>query len=959
MPIDLVGAVAAWLVGVLGDAGIELVKGNPDKRALKRAVKEAVDAVMAQSDPAVRPLLRRILLESFDSAPHVALDATGSIDRGLRASIEAQLEGLEGRMESVTGYSSSDLLPMSPDALAGRLADAVTGKLRQYAAARGLPELVHSLDTAEVLGRLDDIGARLGAPTVVTARRSLPRDVSSFVGRTSQLAGLTAALDGESARAGVVGIHVVDGMAGVGKTAFAVHLAHRLADRFPDGQVFLRLHAHTPGTAPLVSEDALATLLSDDGVAAGQIPADLQARADLWRSRTAGRRMLLVLDDAADSAQVRPLLPSAPETLVLITSRRRLTGLQDAGPVSLDVLAPTEAAELFAHTAARSELSPADVTVARLVELCGYLPLAIRMVGARLAHHRTWSVSDLVSELTATSGRLAALYDEDDTVAVAFDLSYRDLNPRQQLLFRRLGAHPGIETDGSSAAALLGSDVHSAARLLKDLEDRHLIDEPERGRYRMHDLIRELAQELVAADDPAEVEMAVDRLLGYYLHVAALADLHLEQFTPRRGSEACAPNEPSALVPPFDSREAARAWMETERANLRAAVEYAASRGRPPFAVALPALMQGFLQMNGPMSEAVDLNSIALGAAREAGDRVGEANAIDDLGTMQRLSGRYADAIGSHRRAFELFVGLTDLLGQANALNGLGVALRLSNRYLDAIESHRRALELYSGIGDPLGQANAMNYMGSVQYVRGQYDEAAENHRQALELYRGLGHRLGEANALNFLGAVQYAKGEHADAVDTLGQAVDVFREIGVRLGEANALNILGAVQAADGRPEAAVETLRRAMEMFEAMSDRMGQANALNYLGAASNAAGEYGQAAQSLSKARRLYRELDDRGGEVEALNRLGTAFCGQGSTAEARERHAEALSIAAEIGSPWDEAGAYEGFGETYVQEGDVERGVEYLRKADGIYREIGAAEADRTSARLEELGFPLLG
>lgn len=284
---------------------------------------------------------------------------------------------------------------------------------------------------------------------------TLPRDVADFTGRVHDLKLLTRTLPEEPAGA-VLAIHAVDGMAGVGKTAFMVHAAHWLADRFPDGQIFVPLHAHAPGTPAVEPGDALATLLVDDGMAPGQIPEDAQARADLWRSRTAGRKMLMLLDDAESSEQVRPLLPSAPGTLVFITSRRQLTGLDGVVPISLAVLPPEEAAELFVRVAARAELGPTDTAVKQIAGLCGYLPLAIRMIAVRLAGHPNRSLEGLTRELMA-SGRLAALYNENLSVATAFELSYRDLDPEQQRLFRLLGANPGTDIDAYGAAALLAS----------------------------------------------------------------------------------------------------------------------------------------------------------------------------------------------------------------------------------------------------------------------------------------------------------------------------------------------------------------------------------------------------------------------------------------------------------------------------------------------------------------------
>ena len=373
---------------------------------------------------------------------------------------------------------------------------------------------------------LGDLMAGIRAPggPPAAALRSLPRDTAAFTGRIRELDGLVAAVCGAAQSPGVIGIHAVDGMAGIGKTAFAVHAAHRLAVRFPDGQIFLTLHAHTAGQRPVDPVDALATLLLAVGVAPQRIPPGLQARSALWRGYLAGKKVLLVLDDAAGTDQVRPLLPGSAGCLVLVTSRRKLTALEEAAPIGLGTLPPGDAADLFVRLAARPGLQPDHREVAEVTRLCGYLHLAIRMAGAGLSHRPAWTASDLVGELATTRGRLAALQAEELSVAAAFDLSYQDLTSVQQRLFRRLGLHPGDDIDAYAAAALDDTDLHATRRRLGELYNHNLIGEPARGRYRLHDLLREHARALAAA---AEEQAAIGRLLDYYLHTAVAASRHI------------------------------------------------------------------------------------------------------------------------------------------------------------------------------------------------------------------------------------------------------------------------------------------------------------------------------------------------------------------------------------------------------------------------------------------------
>ena len=298
----------------------------------------------------------------------------------------------------------------------------------------------------------------------------------------------------------MVGIHAIDGMAGIGKTTFAVHAAHRLAGRFPDGQFFLPLHGHTAGQRPVDPADALASLLLTAGVPAQQVPPGLEARAGRWRDHVAGRRILLVLDDAAGHEQVQPLLPGTAGSLVLVTSRRRLTALDDAAVISLDTLSPGEAAALLAQLAGRPELADPAGPAGEITRLCGYLPLAIGMLARQLRHHPARTGAELAAGLAAARDRLAVMRTENLSVAAAFDLSYQELTGAQQRLFGRLGLIPGPDIDAYAAAALDGTSVAAARGQLDELYDHHLITEPAPGRYLLHDLLREYARALAAGD---------------------------------------------------------------------------------------------------------------------------------------------------------------------------------------------------------------------------------------------------------------------------------------------------------------------------------------------------------------------------------------------------------------------------------------------------------------------------
>jgi tetratricopeptide (TPR) repeat protein len=575
----------------------------------------------------------------------------------------------------------------------------------------------------------------------------------------------------------VIGIHAVDGMGGIGKTTFAVHAAHQLADCFPDGQIFLRLHAHTGGHQPVDPAEALATLLLTTGIAPQQIPPGLEARSAAWRGHLAGKKMLLVLDDAVGSDQVRPLLPGAADCLVLVTSRRRLTGREEAAPVSLATLLPGEAIDLFVRLAARPGLQSADVAVAEVVRLCGYLPLAIGLVAAGLRHHPAWTVTDLAAELATARDRLGAMQAEDVSVAAAFDLSYQDLTVSQQRLFRRLGLHPGVDIDAYAAAAMDDTELHATRRRLGELYDQNLIGEPARGRYRIHDLLREYARARAAADGTADSQAAVGRLLDYYLHTAVVASRHIAWRTFIASS--LLPGSPSAWAQELRTEEEAIAWLGTERANLHACADYAATHGRLVHAIWIPIAISGFLHTQGHWNEAASLGQAALAAARTAGDRKGQTCTLIQLGTVHELTWDYPAATASLTRALELFGDLGDRQGQAWALNQLGVVQRLTGDSPAATASLTQALELSRQLGDLQGQAGASINLGELLFLSSAYREARDHFAQALSIARDINTPVEEARALEGIGRCHIQEGNPGQGAADLRQALAIYRRIG------------------------------------------------------------------------------------------------------------------------------------------------------------------------------------
>jgi tetratricopeptide (TPR) repeat protein/transcriptional regulator with XRE-family HTH domain len=784
------------------------------------------------------------------------------------------------------------------------------------------------------------------------AMRTLPRDIASFTGRQQELGQLVDAAAGVG---GVVGIHAIGGMAGVGKTAFAVHAAHRLADRFPGGQIFLPLHGHTPGQHPVDPDDALASLLLTLGVPAGQIPEGLEARMALWRDRLAEKQLLLILDDAASSEQVRPLLPGAGGSLVLVTSRRHLSALDDATAVSLDTLPPGEAAALLVRLAGRAGLSVADPAVREITALCGYLPLAIGMVARQLHHHPAWSAGARAAELAAAVDRLELMATENLSVAAAFNLSYADLTADQQRLFRRLGLHLGTDLDGYAAAALDGTDLSTARRGLEALYDQYLLTEPAAGRYRLHDLIREHARALADRVDPdGDRDAATARLLDYCQYTATRAAALIARQA--RPAPASADGAIPAAVPALADPEQALAWARAEHAILLACLDHATRTGQHARVIAFTAALAGLWRHDGLWADAIARHNAAAQAADNLGDRLGQANALNDVGDVLRLTHDFPAAAQALEQALAIYRELGSRLGQANVLHDLGVVRWLADDFPAAAQVLEQSLGIYRELGDRLGQANALRYLGVVRLATDDRPAGAEALEQALAIYRDLGDRLGQANALNYIGNARRQTGDYPAAAQALEQALAIYRVLGERLGQANSLNNLGDVRRQTGDYPAAAQAQEQSLAMYRDLGDPLGQANAISGLGDIRLATGDYPAAAQALEQALGIYRDLGDRLGQAEVLNKRGTLHRLSGELTQAQTCHQQALELARAIASSWHEAHALAGLGRCALAAGHPTQAEVLLRQAVQIIQRIGTPEAPDLLAELDALTGP---
>jgi tetratricopeptide (TPR) repeat protein/transcriptional regulator with XRE-family HTH domain len=732
------------------------------------------------------------------------------------------------------------------------------------AQALGLAGPVRELFVAAARGKApaDDVlaAARQGVapgPFAAVATRALPRDIAAFTGRQADLSQLLEALAAAAAGGGVAGIHAIDGMAGVGKTTFAVHAAHRLTGTFPDGQFFLPLHAHTPGRSPVDPADALASLLLTAGVAPAAIPPGTEARAGRWRDWVSGRKILLLLDDAAGYEQVRPLLPGTAGSLVLVTSRRRLAALDDATVISLDILPPAEAAALLARLAARPGLRAGDAAVAEITRLCGYLPLAIGMIASQLRHHPARTTGQLAADLAQARDRLAVMRAENLSVVAAFDLSYADLTEDQQRLFRHLGLVPGPSLDAYAAAALHHTSLDHADRLLDDLYDQHLLTEPAPGRYRMHDLIRAYARALADRLDPdGDRDQASARLLDYYQHAAALADGLLAR-QPRISISPAAGTRPAA-VPALADREQALAWVRAERASLLGCLDHATGTGQHARIIALTTGLAGLLRHDGPWAEALTRHATALRAARHLGDRPGQARALTDLAHVRWLTDDNPGAARDLEKALGICRELGDRLGQANALAILGYVWRATGDYPAAVRDLEEALGICRDLGERRGQGNALVFLGDVRRRAGDYAGAARDLEEALGLCRDLGDKRGRANALAFLGDVRRVTGDYPGAARDLEEALGLYRDIDDPGGQVEALNVAGALHRAGGDLRQAGSCHQQALVLARQIGSAWDEAHALAGLGRCAVAARHVAGPQDKLRQALEIFQRI-----------------------------------------------------------------------------------------------------
>ncbi len=675
-------------------------------------------------------------------------------------------------------------------------------------------------------------GPREPAPAVAEARISrsvpapaqLPADVADFTGRENQVRHLCELLSGAAAdgEGGAVRVALVAGSGGLGKTSLAVHAAHRVRGSFPDGQLYVNLLGATPH--PLGAGDVLARFLRDLGVDGRDIPVDEAELAARYRTVLAGRRLLVVLDNARDAAQVRPLLPGTASCAVLVTTRSRMPDLASTRLVDLNVLDDDDALTLFTRVVGDERAAAEPEATAEVLLACAGLPLAIRICAARLATRSGWTIATMANRLRSEHRRLDELSVGDLAVRASFQVSFASLSAGAQPdgiapadAFRLLGLWHGPSISSAAAAALFGVPEDLAADALETLVDAHLLESTSPDRYKFHDLLRVYASERAVADldEPAR-DAAIGRLLRWYMRTA---DAAATVVSPSRYDMPLDPAEGDQPPLAFSAADEALAWYDSDRANVIAATEQASAAGRHDIAWRLPAPLLNIFERRGAWTDCIATHRIALNSARQAGNRQGEAWVLNTLGEALGMI-RESEGIGYLEQSLAIRREIGDRRGEAQAVNNLADAYSRLGRSREAVELFRRARDLNREVGNRYGEGVALTNLGEALIDIDRAEEAVGHLEQASKTFGEIGYLDGIGYAMHTLGQCYMSLRRDTEATDCLRQAVFSHEAAGNRHRQAVALHTLGTVQARSGLPAEAARSWGQAAAIFDQLGD-------------------------------------------------------------------------------------------------------------------------------------------
>ncbi|MEV3928701.1 MULTISPECIES: BTAD domain-containing putative transcriptional regulator [unclassified Streptomyces] len=713
----------------------------------------------------------------------------------------------------------------------------------------------------EELARPADEPAPASAPV---RPAQLPATVPDFTGRSAfvrELGDRLAAAEGS-----VMAVSALAGIGGVGKTTLAVHVAHQARPHFPDGQLYVDLQG--AGNRAAEPETVLGAFLRALGTADSAIPDSLDERAALYRSTLDGRRILVLLDNAHDAAQIRPLLPGTAGCAALVTSRVRMVDLAGAHLVDLDVMSPEEALQLFTRIVGEERVRSEREAALDVVAACGFLPLAIRIAASRLASRRTWTVSVLAAKLADERRRLDELQAGDLAVKATFELGYGQLEPAQARAFRLLGLADGPDLSLAAAAALLNLELHVAEDLLETLVDTSLLESAAPGRYRYHDLVRLYARACAERDEqpPVERELALSRLLDFYL--ATAAGVYALERPGDRLVDHLEPTEHAGLS--FADRHSALDWLYAEATNLLACVRQSVrSAGTLARAVDLlyAALDLGESGANSKQYEAVAMT--VREASRACGDPRAEGRAVMSLANVHQLAGRFDHADREAQEALRLAGTVDDRLPACWASNARGIIALYQNRHEDGETFLNQAIEAFRSDENRPGEASALCNLSRIHLATGRTSSAITLATAGIGIYDSLGHALRGANGRYALGMALTQSGKPAAATEQLNEALAIFRDSRQRLWEGMALFRLAEVDLASGRPAHAAQFAELALTVLRGIGGEWRRGNVLTVLGRALAGIGQTGRAQVCWAEALAIYEELGSP--EAEQLRSL----------------------------------------------------------------------------------------
>lgn len=766
---------------------------------------------------------------------------------------------------------------------------------------------------------------------------TLPPDNPDFVGRAAEAALLTS-----DCHANAPLLEVIEGPAGVGKTALAAHLAHGMAGRYPDAQLFLSF----PGEGPRGTAEALDRLLRMLGVPAARIPAETGERARLWQGEMAYRRAAVVLDDVPGPDELAPVVLAAGDSLTIVTSRRH-GDWPGQRVLRLEPLEAEDSVALLRHAAGPAAGQDTD-QIAEVASLCGGWPVALRVAASRL-REGGGGLTSLIDEL---KGVRLGHPDNGETarrIFSAFEVTYRQLGVKNKRVFRALGLALGADFGLGTVAALAGETPASAAEAVSALSSHCLIESASAGRFRIHDLVRSYAAERCAQEETeAERRRSARRLIQYYSDTLSAAAAAAWGPSSRRVADP-ADTGHAALVP-FPDPDSAHAWLEAEWRSVLLAARHAANHEWHEQCADLTHFLAGFLESGGHWSEAIPAHELGLHACRLLGDPVRRARAALDLSAAYHLTGDRGKARLHAEEAHSAYLALGDKRGQASALDQLGLVCRNSGSARDALAHHQEAADLYREVGDQHGIAKAILHAATALGTLGRYAEEASNLEQALVLFRQAGDRRGEAICLNNLGAVLEDRGLHRDAVARYEESATVFRDIWAHPNLAVLGHNLGHVQQYKGNHDDAIAIYRKALTEYYAMGDIQHQALALADIGTAFGSKGCCDEALAHHQKSAGLAEAIGDRRQLAAALCGAGDDYRGLGSYAAAVENYDRARRLAAEIEAPYLNGKALYGLAETVlITQGPAAAKI-YWREAHDIFRQLGVPEAEMVKLRL---------